>query len=276
MFWSILLFLFFVFTPKALANDVSVSITNGATSGNINTQFDIQVKVTASTAGTYYVSADNSSSCTVDLLYESASSWSNGCYIGTNVMKQIIVGSDGGSNTDTLRLRDSASGTKTIRVHVYDSAKTLLATSADYSVTINAITPTNTPTNTPTPTPTGTSTPTPTPTKVLTPTPTEKPVIEPTQAPEITVAPTVKPVDTEESSDDSEKSGLNLPVILIILGLLMFIGPVVLPKIIEKIKSKKRKGPPVEPPHFQLPPITTTPPTQIPSVGEDPTISNFQ
>lgn len=280
MFWNILLFLFFMFAPAALASDVSVSFVSGATSGTVNTQFDVQVKLTAATAGTYYVKADNGSSCTIDMLYESNNSWSNGCYLGTNVMKQMVINSDGGSTEETLRLRATgSSGSYTLYAYVYDSGRNLLSTSSAYSITINSAptsTPTSTPTLTPTPTSAVTSTPTPTPTIKTTPTPTETPAIEPTSTPEPTVEPeaiqTVAGNLIESDSSKKTKSSVSLPVIFIALGLLMFIVPIFGPKILDKIKSERRKRPPIEPPKFQTP-ISTT---QVPSVGEDPTISNFQ
>lgn len=274
MFWNILLLLFFVFAPKALAEDVSVSFVGGATSGTLNTQFDVRVKVSATKAGTYYVKADNGSECTIDILYESTNSWSNGCHVGTNMMKQFIINNDGGSTEETLRLRATGSAkTYTLYTYAYDIGRTLLSTSSAYSITIN-----NVPTSTPTPTPTNTPTPTltPTPTKILSPTPTEKPIIEPTSIPEPTTAPEITPTVVDNliktSNTEKTKSSVSLPIVFIILGLLMVVVPIFGPKILEKIKTKKRKGPPIEPPHFQPP----TPVTQATSVGEDPTISNFQ
>ena len=272
--------MFFIFTPKVLAEGVSVSWTTVPSSGYINTQFDVRVKVTASTAGTYYVRADNGGDCKIDMLYNE--SWSNSCNIGVDSMQPMKIDSNGSSIEEILRLKvrnTGSTGIYTLYTYVYDSGKNLLNTSSAASITINAIPPTSAPTQTPTPTPTSAITATPTPTKILTPTPTEVPVIEPTSVIEPTMAPVVSTDNgtTEASTDESKKSGLNLPVILITLGLLMFVGPVVAPKIMAKIKSGKRKGPPEPPPQMPRPPEQTTQqPTsfrEIATDGED--VSNF-
>jgi len=275
------LFLFFVFTPKVLADGVSVSWVNVPSNGSLNTQFDVRVKVTATTAGTYYVRADNGSDCKIDMLYNE--SWSNSCNVGVDSMQPMKIDSSGGSTEEILRLRvrnTGSTGTYTLYTYVYDSGKNLLNTSTAASITINATTPTPTATQTPTPTPTSAITATPTPTKILTPTPTEVPMIEPTSVIEPTIAPIVSTNQgtTEASTNETKKSGLSLPVILITLGLLMFAGPVVVPKIMAKIKSGKRKGPPTIIPPKQPP---ETPPEQrqptfvreVAPDGED--VSNF-
>lgn len=259
MIGIILSLLFFIFTPKVLANDVSISWISVPNSASLSTQFDVQVKVTASKAGTYYLSADNKGDggCTMQLKKESTGDWSNGCYIGISEMQPITINSDGGSGTEILRLKEiSSSGIRTFYSYVYDVNKTLLSTSTTGSITINAITPTLAVTSTPTPTPTlaVTSTPTPTPTKILTPTPTEAPIIEPTQALIETTVPTIE-VNKEDSetTEDSKKSGKNyLPIIFIIFGLLMFTVPFLGPKIAAKIKFKKREQPPMIPPFTGL------------------------
>jgi hypothetical protein len=243
MFWNILILLFFIFTPKALANDISASFVSGANTGNLNTQFDVQIKVSASTAGTYYISANNGTSCTVDMLYNN--SWSNGCYVGINAMQPFIINNDNGSDTETLRLRATgSSGTYNLSAYVYDVNRSLLSTSpTTYSVTINN-TPTSTPTPTPTITPTPTLTPIITPTPTLTPIPTEEPTNEPTDTPEPTASPT--PIDNL-GAPSPQKSSIPLPIIFILLGLLLVGVPMFGPKILKKIKSKKK------PPTFNQP-----------------------
>lgn len=249
MFWNSLLLLFFIFVPKVLAEDVSVSFASGATTGTLNNQFDVRVKISATKAGTYYVKADDST-CTIDMLYEPTNNWSNGCYLATNVMKQMIINNDGESAEETLRLRAIGStGTYTLHAYVYDIGRTLLSTSLAYSITIN---PQPTATLTPTPTSTPTPTLTPTPTKILTPTPTEAPIIEPTQIPEITktpIIPTTEPVKELTINTSEKKESKNyLPIIFVGLGLITFIVPILIPKIKAKIESKKNEIPPIEPP----------------------------
>lgn len=245
------MFLFFVFTPKVLAEGVSISWNSIPGSAPLNTQFDLQVKVIGAANTKYYLKADIGSNCSSDTMEQlnlntDPDSWSNSCYIGVGEMQSITLDNNGYGN-EILRLKEiSSSGSKTLYSYVYDSNKNLLATSSSGLITINAITPTPTATQTPTPTPTSAITATPTPTKILTPTPIEVPVIEPTSVMEPTIAPIVSTNQgtTEASTSETKKSGLNLPVILITLGLLMFVGPVVFPKIMAKIKSGKRKGPP--------------------------------
>lgn len=272
MFWGLLFSLFFIFRPFVFADDVSISWISVPSSASMSTQFDVQVKVTASKAGTYYLSADNKGDCTMQLKKESSGDWSNGCYVGVSEMQPITINSDGGSGTEILRLKEiSSSGVKTFYSYVYDSGKNLLATSVSNSITINAITPAAalTPTLTPTPTLAITSTPTPTPTKILTPTPTSAPIIEPTAVLEPTAA-TVSEGTTQSPVDSSKKSKSfadYLPIILVILGLAMFVGPVFGPKILEKIKSK-RKGPPQEPPQL-LEHFKTQQPTSIREISSD-------
>lgn len=279
MFWGLLFSLFFIFKPVVFADDVSIDWVSVPSSASLSTQFDVQVKITASKAGTYYLSADNKEDgCTMELKKEinGEGDWSNGCDVGVSEMQPITINSDGGSGTEILRLKEiSSSGVKTFYSYVYDAGKNLLITSVSNSITINAITPTATltPTLTPTPTLAITSTPTPTPTKILTPTPTSAPVIEPTAALEPTIAPIVSGGTTQPPVDLSKKSKSfvdYLPIILVILGLTMFVGPVFGPKIVEKIKSK-RKGPPQEPPqlleHFKTQqPVSTR---EISSDGDD-------
>ena len=242
--------LFFVFKPMVLADDMSVSWVNGANTASLNSQFDVRIKVVAPTAGTYYLGVGNDP-CSIEILNTSNNSWSNGCYVGISAMQSIIINSDGGSNEETLRLREiSSSGSKTFYGYVYDSNRKLLATSSLYSVTVNGITPTSTPTLTPTPSPTSTPTLTPTitPTKVLTPTPTEIPVIEPTVASEITITPTM----VEEKTSENKSSSSFLPIIFIVFGLLMLAVPFLGPKIVAKIKFKKQRKPPMIPPFTGL------------------------
>ena len=247
MFWSILLSLFFIFTPKVLADNVSVSWKSIPSSAAINTQFDLQIKVTGTANATYYLRADDGTACTMQQLKVSEpQNWSNSCNVGVSEMQSITLGSDG-TGENIVRLKEiSSSGSKTLYSYVYDSNRSLLATSPAGSITINATTPTPAATSTPTPTPTSAVTATPTPTKILTPTPTEPPVIEPTSVVEPTIAPVTSTDQgtTEAPTNSSKKSGLSLPVILIILGLILFIGPVIVPKIVAKIKSGKRRGPP--------------------------------
>lgn len=276
MFWGFLFWMFFIFRPIVLADGVSVSWTSVPSSAPLNTQFDVRVKVTAVTAGTYYVKADNGSDCKIDMLYNE--SWSNSCNVGVDSMQSIKIDNSGGSSEEILRLRvrnTGSAGTYTLYAYAYDSNKTLLATSSSSSITINAITPTPTITSTPTPTPTSavTSTSTPAPTKTLTPTPTSAPIIEPTEVIEPTETPAVAEtaVDLMTSSDNSKKSLMGyLPIVFVILGLIMFLGPVFGPKILAKIKSR-RKGPPQEPPqllkHFESQQPTSV--KEITSDGED-------
>ncbi|MDD4136060.1 MAG: hypothetical protein PHN66_03255 [Candidatus Shapirobacteria bacterium] len=278
MFWGLLISLFFVFKSVVLADDVSISWISVPGSASLSTQFDVQVKVTASKAGTYYLSADNKGDggCTMQLKKESCGNnnecWSNGCYVGVAEMQPITINSDGGSGNEILRLREiSSSGSKTLYSYVYDANKTLLSTSTAGSITINEVTPAPilTTTLTPTPTVAVTSTLTPTPTKILTPTPTSAPVIEPTAVLEPTVA-AVSEGTTQSPVDSSKKSKSFadfLPIILVILGLTMFVGPVFGPKILEKIKSK-RKGPPQEPPQL-LEHFKTQQPTSIREISSD-------
>jgi hypothetical protein len=253
MFLALLFWMFFIFKPVVLADSVSISWKGIPSSASLNTQFDLQVKITGTAGMTYYLRADDGADCTLEQLKTSNNSWLNSCNIGTSDMQSITLDNNG-SGDEILRLREVSSlGSKTLYSYVYDTNKTLLSTSPSSSITINAITPTPTITLTPTPTPTlaVTLTPTPTPTKILTPTPTSAPVIEPTVVLEPTVVPIA--VGTTESSSDSSKKSKSfadyLPIILVILGLIMFIGPVFGPKILEKIKSK-RKGPPQEPPQL--------------------------
>jgi len=276
MFWGLLISLFFIFKSVVLADDVSISWKGVPSSASLNTQFDLQVKIVGTAGTTYYLRADGGTDCTMEQLKTSNNKWLNSCNIGTSDMQSITL-DNSGSGDEILRLREtSSSGTKTLYSYVYDANKTLLSTSTASSITINAITPTSTttPTLTPTPTPTlaVTLTPTPTPTKILTPTPTSAPVIEPTAVLEPTAAVmsegiTQTPID---SSKKSKSFADYLPIILVMLGLIMFIGPVFGPKIVEKIKSK-RKGPPQEPPQL-LEHFKTQQPTSIKEVtsnGED-------
>ncbi|MDD3002900.1 MAG: hypothetical protein PHS06_03465 [Candidatus Shapirobacteria bacterium] len=274
MFWALLFYMFFIFKPAVLADDVSISWISVPSSASYNTQFDLQVQVTGIAGTTYYLRADDGKDCTMQLKKESTGDWSNSCNVGISEMQSITI-DNSGSGKEILRLKEvSSSGSKTLYSYVYDANKTLLSTSPSSSITINAITPTPTITSTPTPTPTlaVTLTPTPTPTKILTPTPTSAPVIEPTVILEPTVAMvsegiTQTPVD---SSKKSKSFADYLPIILVILGLVMFIGPVFGPKIVEKIKSK-RKGPPQEPSqlleHFKSQQPTSV--REITSDGED-------
>jgi len=245
MFFGFLFWMFFIFRSAVLADDVSISWISVPSSASINTQFDLQVQVTGIAGTTYYLRADDGKDCSMELKKESNNIWSNSCNVGISEMQSITL-DNSGSGKEILRLREiSSSGNKTLYSYVYDADKTLLSTSTAGSITINTVTPTPTITSTPTPTPTLAVTSTPTPT------PTSAPVIEPTVFLEPTVVPIV--VGATESSDDSFKESKSfkdyLPIILVILGLLMFIGPVFVPKIIEKIKSKRR-GPPQEPPQI--------------------------
>jgi hypothetical protein len=254
MFWSVLTLLFFIFKPIVLADDTSISWSSGATSAELGKQFDINVRVTSVTAGTYYVRADDGSSCSLDLLYKD--SWSNSCYVGNDFMQPITINDNNGSGEVILRLRvRSTMSAKNYALYsyVYDANHNKLSTSpSTYSITINNPTPTVTPTLTPTLIPTISSvltpTLTPTPTKKLTPTPTEVPVMEPTEVPIMTIIPT-----KESEKITEEKSNSNyLPVIFIIFGLLMFTVPFLGPKIVAKFKFKKQDKPPIIPPFTGL------------------------
>ncbi|MDD3003071.1 MAG: hypothetical protein PHS06_04370 [Candidatus Shapirobacteria bacterium] len=272
MFWGLLFSLFFVFKSFVFADDVSISWKGIPSSASLNTQFDLQVKIVGAAGTTYYLRADDGTDCTMEQLKTSSNRWLNSCNIGTSDMQSITL-DNSGSGDEILRLREiSSSGSKTLYSYVYDANKTLLSTSTASSITINAITPTLTPTLTPTPTVAVTSTPSPTPTKVLTPTPTSAPIIEPTAVlePTATVVNQGDAQNVDDSSKESKSSKNYLPIVLVMLGLVMFIGPVFGPKIVEKIKSK-RKGPPQEPPqlleHFKSQqPISTK---EITSDGED-------
>ena len=275
MFWSVLFSLFFIFKPVVLADDVSISWISVPSSAPYDTQFDLQVQVTGIAGTTYYLRADDGKDCTMELKKESNKIWSNSCNVGISEMQSITLDSSG-SGKEILRLKEiSSSGSKTLYSYVYDANKTLLSTSPSSSITINAITPTPTITSTPTPTPTSavtlTPTKTPTPTISLTPTPTSAPIIEPTGVLEPTATPSIAEFAEDSTSDNPQKSFADyLPIILIVFGLIMFIGPVFGPKIVEKIKLK-RKGPPKEPPqllkHFKSQqPISIK---EVTSDGED-------
>jgi len=275
MFWGVLFSLFFIFKSIILASDPSIVWDNwGASEARRGEQFDINVKLNnVSVGNTYHVKvyggqteSSTDKSCLVENLYNDKSP--NGCGTDINVMPYVT-----GNDSLTMRLRvgtSASSGT----YYLYAYVPELSLTSVSRTITIKDPLPTSVPTSTQTPTltPTPTLSITPTPTKILTPTPTLAPVIEPTAILEPTVVPII--VGTTESSINSSKKSKSfadyLPIILVIIGLMMFVGPVFGPKIVEKIKSKRR-GPPQEPPqlleHFKTQqPISVK---EITSDGED-------
>ncbi|MFA6185202.1 MAG: hypothetical protein WCT51_02015 [Candidatus Shapirobacteria bacterium] len=253
MFFGFLFWMFFIFRPVALADSPSISWDSwGSTEARRGEQFDVNVKLDNVSVGTTYhiriyggqIESSTDKSCLVDNLYNG--NWLSGCGTDTSVMP-YVSGDDNYVKTVSLRVgATSSSGT----YYLYAYVPELNLTSVSRTIKINdPITPT--PTTTPTLTLTPTLTTALTPTISLTPTPTLAPIIEPTAILEPTVVPIV--VGTTESSDDSFKESKSfkdyLPIILVILGLIMFVGPVFVPKIIEKIKSKRR-GPPQEPPQL--------------------------
>jgi hypothetical protein len=237
MFWNILLLLFFIVRPMALADDVSVVWSTGASEAKLGQQFDMNVKVSSTAGGTYFVRADDGSDCSLEILYKDPGYWTDSCNIGVDQMPKVVVSANSTAEI-TLRLRvkgDKTAKSYTLYSYAYDSARTKLGTSLAKSITVNSA-PTSTPT------PNTTNTPTPTPTIKTTPTPTEAPIMEPTQSLGDMMSPSPVPISLtiDESNKDSKKSGVPLPLIFILFGLLMFIVPVFGPKIVEIIKSKKQ------------------------------------
>jgi len=255
MFFGLLLWMFFIFKPVVLADSPNVSWDNwGAEEARLGEQFDINVKLNNVSVGTTYhvrvyggqTESSENTSCLVENLYNG--NRPNGCDTDISAMPYVT-----GNDSLTMRLQigtSASSGT----YYLYAYVPELDLTSVSRVIKINDPLPTSTPTPTLTPT----LTPTPTLVVTLTPTPTSAPIIEPTMVLEPTVvlkSPTVAPIATRTTEDPSDsfkesKSFMDyLPIILVILGLIMFVGPVFGPKIVEKIKSK-RKGPPKEPPQL--------------------------
>ena len=132
----------------------------------------------------------------------------------TNTLTKTTDGSvsftSGNTNVATVdsttgRVTIKGSGTTTIRANASEG-KNYKAASAQYTLSVQAVTPTLKPTVTPTPKPTAkpttkpTVTPTPKPTATPTPKPTAKPTVTPTPKP--TVTPTVKPSQTIATFSD--------------------------------------------------------------------------
>jgi len=258
MFWGLLFWMFFIFKPVVLADSPSISWDNwGAEEARLGEQFDINVKLNNVSVGTTYhvrvyggqIESSVDTSCLVENLYNG--NHPNGCDTNISVMPYVT-----GNDSLTMRLRIGSTTAPTGIYYLYAYVPELDITSVSRVIKINDLLPTSIPTPTLTPTLTPTPTLIPTPTISQAPTPTSAPIIEPTSVFEPTgvLNPTVIPTTMESVNDsisnNSKKSFVDyLPVILVILGLVMFVGPVFGPKIVEKIKSK-RKGPPQEPPQL--------------------------
>lgn len=273
MLFGLLFFFIFLFRPLSASAAVSINWSTGDTpSAHQGDQFDLNVNLTGLSLGsTYYVGAKggpNSGDCYIIL-----KNGYNGCN-GFNAGNLYSVTQDG---LLTLRLyAQGASGTYQIYSYLYDSSGNLLTTSGSKAANISDAVPTGTPTLTPTITPTATITPTPKPTATVTPyfsptpmLPTPEPLA--TDVPTISLAaPSLTPVPT--NPDSGSTFGSLVPFLFIFFGLLLFAIPLLGPKIISKIKSRKNN-----PPSPPTPPLTprVEPPleTLTPEPSSEPPLS---